>query len=394
MPARTSARDDIRFEVLTGEAALAGVRAEWDALWERTGGPFHARHDTCALASSHAVAGVGRQPWVVLGRRAGELVLAWPFTLLRRAGVSALRPLGPGMADYTPLLVDPRLPTPPLARAFDLVQRSSGADLAYLTYVSCGSALHALAASYPRARVVERCEVAYALLGQHRGGFDAYARACGSFGSKRKPGQLRRRLERLGAVTVRVTSGPEQPARARSIVDFVLRHKRNWAEGRVAPGLWLRAPGFAGYLTALLHRHAAYAVELLLDGRPVAASLVGLGHGSVTGLISAFDPTFAAQSPGLVMVEECVRYACERGLDFDFGAGNEPYKRYWSAGNARPSESFAVPLTLRGALALSLRAGAARLRSWSHERRAAQPTKSPGSGPEPTSVSPNVSTSP
>jgi CelD/BcsL family acetyltransferase involved in cellulose biosynthesis len=386
------ARSDVHYQVVTDAAAWLGVRAAWDALWERAQGPFHARFSACERAYACVLAGAGRHLCVVLGWRGGELVLAWPFVLHRRAGLKVLRPLGPGMADYTPLLVDPSLPTPPLAAAFAAATRASRADLVHLTYLPDGSALHALVAGHARARVVERREVAYAALAEHRGGFDAYARALGSFGSKRKPGQLRRRLEQAGAVTVRFTSGPSEPARGRALVDFVLHHKRNWTAGRVQPGAWLYAPGFGAYLAGLLHAGAACGVELLLDGRPIAASIVGLGHGSVTGVISAFDAQHRALSPGLIVVEECVRYAYEHELAFDFGVGNEAYKHYWSAGRVRPSTSFALPLSLRGALAFELSQRARSVRGWLSARRGSQPDRSPGKGPEPVSASPNVST--
>ena len=84
-----------------------------------------------------------------------------------------------------------------------------------------------------------------------------------------------------------------------------------------------------------------------LDGRPVAAAVCLVGPRAVEYLVTTFDPSFAAASPGKLLIGFLTRWAIERGLDFDTRRLAAPYKDRWLA-EKRPLVTRTVALTLRG----------------------------------------------
>jgi len=69
---------------------------------------------------------------------------------------------------------------------------------------------------------------------------------------------------------------------------------------------------------------------LRLNGRPIAFELAIKAGGVCYALKSGFDPTFAACSPGKLLIHSSIRRAHELGLDRYEMAGVEPYKLAWT----------------------------------------------------------------
>lgn len=66
---------------------------------------------------------------------------------------------------------------------------------------------------------------------------------------------------------------------------------------------------------------------LTLDGRPISAGLGLLEKDAFRLLAIAHDDSWKNWSPGLLVVEDAIRWAVETGLyEFDFTIGSEPYK--------------------------------------------------------------------
>lgn len=69
---------------------------------------------------------------------------------------------------------------------------------------------------------------------------------------------------------------------------------------------------------------------LLLDGKPIAVIGCTTHAKRYTVEFGTFDDFFFNASPGDLLFYAAVRNACERGFSiFDFGIGDEPYKRRW-----------------------------------------------------------------
>jgi CelD/BcsL family acetyltransferase involved in cellulose biosynthesis len=348
--------------VVTREEDFLRLAPEWQALWQRSGGAFSESFELCRQAFMHVAKPGGRALSIVVGRLGGELVLVWPLVYLTRFSLRVLRPLGPAMADPTPLLLDRTcVDANALEAAWRALVGAVRPDLAYLTYLQEGCELQAFASSLPRARAVDR-DVLFVVdvRGQHAD-WGAFCQARSIAGSRRKPGQLRRRLERRGKVLVRTVDARLEPQRIDALVEFILMHKRDWGERRGKRGAWLYSSDFRAMLSALIKHPEGRACILVLelDGQVIAAAVLGCGTTSVAALISAFDPHAENFSPGHILAEAYVRFAFERGCDLDFGVGSEDLKRFWSLHEPKALTSYAVPVTLLGRFALAARDAAA-----------------------------------
>lgn len=111
-------------------------------------------------------------------------------------------------------------------------------------------------------------------------------------------------------------------------------------------------------------------VASLWAGDHLVAAHLGVATRDVLACwVPTYDPAFAGYSPGLVMLVELTRAACERGVSrLDLGPGDERYKGSLSTG-ARDFASGELDLSRwRGALNRALRAARERIRETSFER--------------------------
>ncbi len=153
-------------------------------------------------------------------------------------------------------------------------------------------------------------------------------------------GRRRRRLEQIGSVQLRLTTGGDQLARD---LDAFLR-----LEGSG----WKRKAGTAILCdprTERLYRSFAHAAAaqgwlrlylLELDGQPIAANY-GCAFGGTGFLIkTAFSEDHGDLSPGLLLRAAVLRSSIEEGLHaYDFLGDADEYKRRW-ASEIRPHVSI------------------------------------------------------
>jgi CelD/BcsL family acetyltransferase involved in cellulose biosynthesis len=105
-------------------------------------------------------------------------------------------------------------------------------------------------------------------------------------------------------------------------------------------------------------------LELRLDGRAVAALYGLLYRGTFSFYQSGFDPDFARDSVGLVMMALAIRRALEEGAaEYDLLHGDEAYKSSWARAARAVTTLELYPPRLRGLAcrqAVALSAAAAR----------------------------------
>lgn len=144
-------------------------------------------------------------------------------------------------------------------------------------------------------------------------------------------GNYRRRLERLGAVTVESAT----EANFGELFDALVRlHGARW-ESKGEAGM------LAGGDIEAFHRDVAARMlthgllrlyALRLDGQIVAAYYGMQAKGRATYYLSGFDPAFEKLSPGTQIVAHAICEAAREGCTvFDFLRGREPYKYAWGA---------------------------------------------------------------
>jgi CelD/BcsL family acetyltransferase involved in cellulose biosynthesis len=91
-------------------------------------------------------------------------------------------------------------------------------------------------------------------------------------------------------------------------------------------------PFFIEAFTALMREGVARAYSIVSDGRVVGGYLGFLHRGRASYYFGGFDPQFAFESPGTILIGHAMRSAAAEGAHiFDFLRGAEPYKYAWGA---------------------------------------------------------------
>lgn len=329
----SSQRSPFRTQLIISELGLVRLLPEWWGLWERAewATPFQSPAWLLPWWQSFHPGDL----FVVAIRRHDELVALAP--LYREVGRSERRllPIGISASDYLDVLIDPAFRDEAGARLVETVTRYaeefwdswhmedlSHAAEARLLPVPTGFQAHLqpqsacpildLAAMNPRpARRVAK----------------AWARA-------------RRRGD------VRVLA--EDPGGSGRHLDILIHlHAKRWTE-RGEPGVLSDPSVQAFHRTATPHLHAAgllRAYVLEIGGLPVGAYR-GLAHrGRAYGYLSGFDPAYAFESPGTILLDHAIREAVHEGCcEFDFLRGQEPYKYAWGARDRWTSKRIISPV--------------------------------------------------
>jgi CelD/BcsL family acetyltransferase involved in cellulose biosynthesis len=366
--------------IISEDAELLALAPEWDALFRRVHGQHHESFDVAWLSWRRVAKPQGRELCCLVRREHGELVLVWPMVMHRTLFCRVLRPLGPGTADYTAvLLADVPDKRALIADAWRRLLEHARPDLSYLPYLADGSELQLMAAREPGVLAAEHDSGAIAKLSKESD-WASFHKALGPLPGK-SSAQLARRLEKSGKVEFKVLAGGHPRAELAVLVDWMLARKREWAARADKHGPWLSSPGFREYLLDLLDNGARPPAAMLfvitLDDAPVAVTLCGLGATMLFGLMNGFDNQYARVSPGKLSLEFLLKWSLEHGIDVDLGVGAEPHKGYWSRNNVRLIWSYEYGhtrwgrLSARGKLALlELRARVEQLRARALSRRA------------------------
>ncbi len=160
------------------------------------------------------------------------------------------------------------------------------------------------------------------------------------------------RLKREGDVTFKVHPAGDVPP---GLLQGALGWKRVWLRERGLRDSLPMHRAFGPFLHALLSAPAEpqergrwLAAELRLDGRPLAVDVGMALDGVFHAWFSAYDPAFAAHSPGKIALWLMLRWCKENGLHaYDMLANSAPYKIDW-ANEEIPLGSLVLPLSMGG----------------------------------------------
>jgi CelD/BcsL family acetyltransferase involved in cellulose biosynthesis len=295
---------------------------------------------------------------VVTVWRGGDLVCVWPLYTARQGRLTVACHLGSGdFHEYAGPLVRDDDDAPDIVRAALKVIKGL-ADVVRVYNVRAPSrivdTLAAEATAKRRSSIV--CPVV-SLIGI--ADWETRARTL----SKKLRAQLRhdrRQLERLGALKFREMAGPHDAARC---VAWIFNQKREWLAARKIRKSFMLDPVVRRFFEALSRRPARldgkpYAVQyyaMTLDDRIIAACICLDSADRLEFHTTTFDPAFGDHAPGVLMIEDCVRLAISRGVDFDFRIARQDYKGRWSDREDR-YDSFHFGCTGLGVVAIRIEA--------------------------------------
>jgi CelD/BcsL family acetyltransferase involved in cellulose biosynthesis len=319
-----------RDEIVADPLALEALKDEWDALYDRAEEPYFSQSFRWCWTSWLTVSAPrGRRLHCVVARQDGRAVLIWPFVVHPLGSFTMARPLGPETTEYTGILVEPGPEAQArIARAWQLLRATCRADVIALPLVRAGSALHRLLQAQTIPAFVERDPTSYVRRADYKD-WEAYEHSLNGK-ARRELRRTRRRLEEKGKLVFEPIVEADACERA---VDWMLRHKRQWAIDTGARSPWLRTSEYENFLVAIAKEAAPenrVFISLLRSGDEiVVADMFRLDRQRVEDFLTAYDPSFAAYGPGQMLQVETVKWAFAEGRDFDFRLGSESYKNVW-----------------------------------------------------------------
>jgi len=341
-------------DVLTvyGPESLAGLRSEWNDLADRCPCHYLSQNWRWAADAWMVVAAPSGHELRILALREGDcLVALWPLVICRRAGFRIVRQLGSESSEYTSPLceIGPRQHEY-VARLWHAAH--SLGDVLVLCHVRSDNPLADLLGRHPFRSFPEKPISAPWIA---RADYGQWADYLATLSTSRLSGlrRKRRRLAEVGHLDVKLHPGPVSEA----LIDSLLAHKKAWMSRHGLSCEWLERSAYRAFLLALVSgadsRDGLQLFSLSVNGTPIAFQLNAVEVRRVEFLIGAFDGRWARYSPGQILMMECIRWSFERGLDYDFRIGDEPYKSTWARRDT-PTFDCKVGLSHRGTAALWL----------------------------------------
>ena len=336
------------FEVITDPKRLTGLKDDWDHLYSRQAAPhlsdsFGWAYLSWTLVTSRR----SRRPYCAVVRRDGRAVAILPLLLTPGPLVTVASPMNSESSEYCPCLLDPDEPPATLRAVLRAgLQSRKDVDALRLPHVRPDTPADQLIAEFPgaRATIVQPAPVVRACYFPARASYLDWLPADTRASLRRR----RRRLDEAGPAEFEeiVTTS----ARLETLA-WVLERKREWLLRRGLINDQLTSKANAEFLSATL-RHSwtsggCTVFALKLDGMLLAAEVVNVDGARVESFTSTYNPAFDKYAPGHLLTLEVIRWALERGLDYDFRPGSEPYKLRWSSHVAEVA-SYLAPLTMRG----------------------------------------------
>jgi CelD/BcsL family acetyltransferase involved in cellulose biosynthesis len=141
-------------------------------------------------------------------------------------------------------------------------------------------------------------------------------------------GRNRRNLAKLGLLE----SVQDEP----SILPWFFREKRKWLEKTNKQTSWISNPDLGErFYTALAAQPVTplKTFALKMDGAYIAAAFCAVGDKRLeyNATVYDLDSQWAPYSPGMLISEDCGRWAAENGLDLDLLFVDFPWKQRWTS---------------------------------------------------------------
>jgi CelD/BcsL family acetyltransferase involved in cellulose biosynthesis len=352
-----------RCSVVTGEAGFAALRAEWNALHAATKtAHLSEAFDWVRLCWERFAAPRGKRLYCLTVRRGSQLAAIWPLAVGDLGFLRVGAPLT-SETEYCPFLIDPAADLNGVWSAIraELAQRRD-LDALRLPDVRDDGALTDCLEHAPRSVSVRERPAPL----MRRADSESWESYWGRLPHKVTANVSRnqRRLQRLGQVQFEDLSDPEERQVAWK---WAVSKKRAWLVQKGLGSQFISSDDHARFVAATLDVFGPSGQRrmftLKLDGRLVAAELVSVDRARVEMFVTTYDPDFTQCAPGNLLRAEVLRWAFERGLDYDFRSGEDAYKFEWATHIAHTTY-YALALTAQGRLFIAY----AKARNWVAKR--------------------------
>jgi CelD/BcsL family acetyltransferase involved in cellulose biosynthesis len=326
---------------------LMALQEDWDDLLSRCPDHhFSQTFDWAVTGWKRVGKPRGRGLEVLTLRDADRLVGLWPLVTYRQGGIRIVRPLGAEASEYTLPLLDPG--NDPIACARRLLEQAGLlGDLLLLPYVPGDSALSHQLHRAGLWRATDFPAPAFRIYRRDYPDWTHYRNALGAK-DRRELNRCRRRLAEAGAIEIGIAGAAESP----TLVSWILERKQLWLDDQGLASAWIGKSDYGDFLADLAsatadRAHGVRLFSLKVGGTVIAATLATVDGARVEALINVYDREWRGFAPGQLLMEHCIAWAFEQGLDFDLRIGDAAYKRNW-ASRPYPTSTWYVATGLRG----------------------------------------------
>jgi CelD/BcsL family acetyltransferase involved in cellulose biosynthesis len=333
--------------LVTDRAGFDTLEDDWNALFERAGRPCQVFQTFNWLWhwANHYLDGRGALS-VVIGRREGRLVMAWPLVTTRVGGLRRLSWMGEPVSQYGDALVENTSDAHDLLRQAWAFVRSLDADLVYLRKTRSDAVISplldeidAISTGPSRAPYLDLASAQDFATYQQR------------YSAKTRSSRRRhlRRLNDIGAVTFEQHMGGPT---ARGLVSQALALKSGWLTSRGLLAPTLQDPRFTHFFADValgrVHPTGARISAVRCNDNPVAVEISFACKGHLFGHVIAHDAAFQKQGVGVIVAQYAIRTAHEQGCTvYDLLPPGDAYKMDWADASIAVDD-YAVPLSRAG----------------------------------------------
>jgi O-antigen/teichoic acid export membrane protein/CelD/BcsL family acetyltransferase involved in cellulose biosynthesis len=314
-----------------GTDAQIFLSYDWNRNWIET---YHARH-------AHPF---GTELAIVVGRRNGRAVIIWPLLRQRLIGLTYLSWIGQPVTQYCDILADASARTPEIfAECWQQIRSNLAPDVVALRKVRDDATIAPYLSTIGGVTTLSSAAPYVDFKGSTS--FEDFETRY-SARTRKNRRRLRRRLQEQGTVAFLHRDGSSG---AQALAQRAIELKRAWidARGLISPALHDQRMEMFFANECKVGTNCLVSA-LTLDDKPIAIMVSVAGRSRLAGHIFAYDVAHEKSGAGVLLLEECLRVALERGFKtYDLLAPGDAYKYDWCADSAGVHD-WAVPVSLRG----------------------------------------------
>jgi CelD/BcsL family acetyltransferase involved in cellulose biosynthesis len=350
------------FALITDRASFDALETDWNDLFWRAGRGsqiFQTFNWNWHWSNHYLPSPSEAAPSlaIVTGRRDGRLVMVWPLTTERVAGLSQLAWMGDPVSQYGDILVEPEA-VQLLGEAWSFIAHELKPDLVRLRKVRDDAAIAPFLGDL-NAFPAERLQAPYLDLASAPD-FATFERRY-SPRARRNRRRLSRRLEEHGKMAFERCS---EGARARELAIKAVELKREWLKDRGIVSPALADPRFASFFAdvaqGLSHPTGCEVHALTSDNEAAAIEITLRCLDRIVMHVIVFNLRYEKAGAGVLLLEESIAQAF--GTDartYDLLSPADGYKLAW-ADAAMGVTDWVLPLSAKGWVYARLYLGLAR----------------------------------
>lgn len=315
------------FAVITSRDGLLEIESDWNELWAAS----HDGYLTYSFQATRAlIENPLRQPtekfWCLTGRSHGRLVLAWPFIIYRHS----LWRMASSIADtidYSDPLLDESLNKPDaILQAMRMILRTCPCDLVQFQFMRSSSALHPLVEAFKEHVSTYTTDIPLVVFDN---GWASYERSL-SKSQRHGLARKRRNLLKLDAVEFKEVSHTE----IRRVLHWLLPRKNDWLhQVHKTDETHMSNPNMIRFVTEIFVRLGPWGrckiFAIVRRDEIIAVDLCFINNTNVQWYFGTFNSAYEKYSPGMLLKEHVIRWAFDRGLNYDMLRGFGRHKSHF-----------------------------------------------------------------